>query len=75
VATRKSFFHNGVYHTLREAVEFYVKRDPAMADLPEKYRGNLEIGAPFPAHAGDKPALTDDEIDDIVAFLGALTDR
>jgi len=75
VATRKSFFHNGVYHTLREAVEFYVKRGSALADLPEKYRGNLEIGAPFPAHAGDKPALTDDEIDDIVAFLGALTDR
>jgi cytochrome c peroxidase len=75
VATRKTFFHNGVYRTLREAVEFYVKRDPAKADLPEKYRGNLEMGAPFPAHPGDKPALADGEIDDIVAFLGTLTDR
>jgi cytochrome c peroxidase len=75
VATRKTFFHNGVYHTLREAVEFYVKRDVALADLPEKYRGNLEIGAPFPEHPGDKPALTDAEIDDVVAFLGTLTDR
>jgi cytochrome c peroxidase len=75
VALRKSFFHNGVFRTLREAVQFYVKRDPAAADLPEKYRSNLETGPPFPAKAGDKPALTDEEIDDIVAFLETLTDR
>jgi cytochrome c peroxidase len=75
VATRRAFFHNGVYRTLTEAVEFYVKRDPALADLPERYRGNLETGAPFPAHPGDKAALTGEEIEDIVAFLGTLTDR
>jgi cytochrome c peroxidase len=75
VALRKTFFHNGVYHTLREAVEFYANRDPALADLPEKYRVNLEGGAPFPVRAGDKPALTDQEIDAVVAFLGTLTDR
>ena len=27
VALRKTFFHNGVFHTLREAVAFYVERD------------------------------------------------
>jgi cytochrome c peroxidase len=75
VATRNAFFHNGVFHSLREAVQFYVKRDTALADLPQKYWGNLENGAPFPRHPGDKPALNDDEIDEIVAFLKTLNDR
>ena len=68
VALRQSFFHNGVFHTLREAVEFYAKRDTnsKFDDLPPKYRGNLETGSPF--------VLTDSEIDDIVAFLKTLTD-
>jgi cytochrome c peroxidase len=75
VALRRSFFHNGVYHTLREAVQFYVKRDVAAADLPERYRADLETGTPFPVRRSDKPALDDGEIDDIVRFLKTLTDR
>jgi cytochrome c peroxidase len=75
VALRKSFFHNGVFRTLREAVRFYVTREVGKADLPEKYRSNVEAGPPFPEHAGDKPALSEEEIDDVVAFLGALTDQ
>ena len=75
VALRRLFFHNGRYHTLREAVKFYVTRDPAAADLPERYRGNLETWQPFPAHGTDKAALDDGEIDDIVQFLNTLTDR
>ncbi|RWA69714.1 MAG: cytochrome-c peroxidase [Mesorhizobium sp.] len=90
VALRKSFFHNGRFHTLREAVAFYASRDtdpgrwyPKNADgtvdkfndLPKAYRGNLNTDPPFNGRKpGDKPALTDAEIDDIVAFLGTLTD-
>ncbi|WP_192258070.1 cytochrome-c peroxidase [Mesorhizobium silamurunense] len=90
VALRKNFFHNGRFHTLREAVAFYASRDsdpgrwyPKSADgtvdkfddLPKAYWGNLNTDPPFNGRKpGDKPALTDAEIDDIVAFLGTLTD-
>jgi cytochrome c peroxidase len=75
VALRKTFFHNGVFHTLRDAVQFHVRRDTAVADLPEKYRVNLWISAPFPQRHGDRAALNDQETDDVVAFLETLTDR
>ena len=85
VATRKSFFHNGLVHELRQAVAFYVQRDSApekwyprrpdgsidkFNDLPKEFRQNINTGAPF----GPRPALTDAEINDVVAFLGTLTD-
>lgn len=88
-ATRGAFFHNGVVHTLKEAVAFYAQRDtdpekwyPRAAggqvlkfdDLPAQYRKNVEMGPPFGLQAGAPPALSDDEIDAIVAFLGTLTD-
>jgi cytochrome c peroxidase len=77
VALRQAFFHNGVFHTLQEAVEFYAKRDAnsRFDDLPPKYRINLETGAPFGRAPGSAPSLSDAEIDDIVAFLKTLTDR
>ena len=90
VALRKSFFHNGAFHTLRDAVAFYASRDtdpgrwyPRNADgtvrqyddLPKAYWGNLNQDPPFNGKKpGDRPALSDAEIDDIVAFLGTLTD-
>nr|WP_245331365.1 cytochrome-c peroxidase [Mesorhizobium sophorae] len=89
VALRKSFFHNGYFHTLRDAVAFYASRDsdpghwyPKNADgkirknddLPKAYWANLNHDPPFGKKPGDKPALTDPEIDDIVAFLQTLTD-
>ena len=77
VATRRAFFHNGVFHSLKEAVEFYAKRDTnpqKFDDLPAKYHGNVETGPPFGRPPGARPALTDEEIEDIVAFLGTLTD-
>jgi len=89
VATRLVFFHNGRYHTLREAVAFYATRDTdpgrwyprnpdgsvrKFDDLPSQYAGNLNVEPPFDRHQGEPPALTDHEIDDIVAFLGTLTD-
>ncbi|CAM3775024.1 Cytochrome c domain-containing protein [Bordetella sputigena] len=89
VATRKVFFHNGVFHQLREVVEFYATRDvqperwyPRRADgtvekfndLPAQYHENVNMDPPFGGKPGDKPALTPQEIDDVVAFLGTLTD-
>jgi cytochrome c peroxidase len=90
VATRRVFFHNGVVHTLEDAVRFYVERetrpekwyprkaDGAVAmydDLPAVYRANVDVkDAPFNRHRGEKPALSDREIKDIVAFLNTLSD-
>ena len=89
VALRGSFFHNGVFHTLREAVAFYADRDTNPGrwypkapdgsirrydDLPETYRENINLEPPFDRKPGDPPALTEGEVDDIVAFLQALTD-
>jgi cytochrome c peroxidase len=90
VATRKVFFHNGVFTTLRDAVRFYVTRDtnpefwyPRKADgsfdkfndLPPELRGNVNIAeVPYNRTPGMNPALSEREIDDVVAFLQTLTD-
>jgi cytochrome c peroxidase len=89
VATRHAFFHNGVFHSLRDAVAFYATRDtdpghwyPKRADgtiavfddLPPGYRENINRDPPFGGRPGDRPALDDAEINAIVAFLGTLTD-
>lgn len=88
VALRKTFFHNGIYHSLDEVVRFYVERDtnpekfyPVVKgrvrkfdDLPEAYWGNLNTEAPFDRKRGDKPAMNEAEIRDVVAFLETLTD-
>ena len=79
VALREVFFHNGAVHSLRDAVEFYATRDTQSEkwyprgkfdDLPPRYAGNVEKGAPF----GTVRALSASEIDAVVAFLGTLTD-
>ena len=85
VALRDSFGHNGGYRTLREAVTFYARRAVAPAriypagqtfdDLPARYRGNVNIHAPvYNRNVGGQAPLSDAEIDDVVAFLGTLTD-
>ncbi|SOE95047.1 cytochrome c peroxidase [Burkholderia sp. D7] len=88
VATRKVFFHNGIYHSLDEAVRFYVQRDtnpekfyPAVHgkvqkfdDLPKRYWANVNTEPPFDRKPGEKPALDEAEIKDVVAFLNTLTD-
>ncbi|GBQ93989.1 cytochrome-c peroxidase [Asaia krungthepensis] len=88
-ATRHVFFHNGVFTSLRQVMDFYVLRDieperfyPRRADgtlalyddLPPRYWANIDkTDAPFgPRHS---PALTPDEREKIIAFLGTLTDR
>jgi len=89
VALRQSFFHNGLVHSLRAAIAFYVERDTNPAkwyprdasgrvqkfdDLPEAYRSNVNMEPPFGRQPGDPPALSPSEIDDVVAFLQTLTD-
>ena len=89
VATRRVFFHNGVFHQLEDVVRFYATRDtrpqewyPRAADgrilkyddLPVEFRGNVDVEPPFDRHAGDEPAFNEQDIRDIVAFLKALMD-
>lgn len=89
VARRKSFFHNGIFHDLRDAVAFYIYRDvqpqryfprrpdgtiAIYDDLPERYWDNINQDPPFGGAIGDTQALTESEIDDIVAFLKTLND-
>ena len=89
VALRQTFFHNGLLHSLREAVAFYVERDTRpdkwyprdpsgnvrkFDDLPPEYQSNINNEPPFGARRDNRPALSSSEIDDIVAFLQTLTD-
>lgn len=84
VALRESFMHNGAFTSLRDVVAFYASRsvtpkrwyrDVEFNDLPKEHRQNVNVDkAPYNHHAGDKPALTENELDDIVAFLGTLSD-
>jgi cytochrome c peroxidase len=90
VATRQAFFHNGLFKNLRDAIRFYVRRDtnpdefyPRDAngvvekfnDLPPEMHRNVNTGeVPYDRHPGQAPRLNDAEIDDVVAFLGTLTD-
>jgi cytochrome c peroxidase len=90
VAQRQVFFHNGRFTSLKDAVTFYVQRDTnperwyaknadgttnKFDDLPEKYRGNVNVTeAPYNRALGDAPALSDAEVDDVIAFLKTLND-
>lgn len=87
VAIRRAFFHNGRFHTLEDALHFYVERDSLPAkwyphpgprqfdDLPPEYQDNVDhITAPFTQHAGDQPVWSDADIRDVAAFLETLTD-
>lgn len=86
VALRKSFFHNGSLHALRDVVDFYATRDLTPQkwygrgasrkydDLPERYWKNVNSDVPFKPKADGRPRLTARDVDDIVAFLGTLTD-
>jgi len=90
VALRQAFFHNGRFKTLRDALAFYVQRDTnpekfypressgavlKFDDLPPEYRGNVNTReSPYNRSLGDAPALSDAEIDDVIAFLKTLSD-
>ena len=49
--------------------------DVKFNDLEPAYRGNVNrTEAPYNRNPGDQPALSDAEIDDVLAFLNTLTD-
>jgi len=89
-ATRHAFFHNGVFKTLKQVLDFYDFRDtqpqkiyPRGADgtvekfndLPAAYRANVDVtDPPFDRTAGDRPAMTVQDESDIIAFLNTLVD-
>jgi cytochrome c peroxidase len=89
-ATRKVYFHNGVFHSLAEVLDWYVNRDLQPErfysknasgnvikydDIPAQYRKNVDVAdAPFDRHPGDQPALSKQDIQDVVAFLQTLND-
>jgi cytochrome c peroxidase len=90
VATRHAFFHNGRFHTLRDALRFYVERDTnpgkwypiarggaidTFDDLPPRYRSNVDVAdAPFNRKRGGRPIWSESDISAVAAFLRTLTD-
>ncbi len=89
VARRRFFFHNGRFTSLEDVLHFYAERDtdarrwyPQTAgtlhkfdDLPAQYRDNVNISdAPLNRGRGERPALDDSEIGELIAFLRTLND-
>ena len=90
VALRQAYFHNGYFTDLREVIQFYVQRDThpekwygshadgslnKFDDLPPSYKANVNTEeGPYDRAPGDAPALNDDEIDAVLAFLRTLND-
>ena len=89
VARRPVFFHNGVYHDLKQVLDFYNFRDvqpgkvyPTVNgkvrkfdDLPARYRGNVDAtDPPLNRHVGERPAMSAQDMRDIIAFLHTLND-
>jgi cytochrome c peroxidase len=89
-AMRRAFFHNGVFQTLQQVMDFYNFRDsnpekvyPVAADgkvqkyndVPVQYHANVDVSdPPFNRHPGETPAMTAQDETDIIAFLTTLTD-
>ena len=87
---RSVFFHNGAYTTLKQVMDFYNLRSvqpekiyPRDAtgkialynDIPTSLHGNVDIkDAPFDHKVGDKPAMSNLDIQDIIAFVHTLDD-
>jgi cytochrome c peroxidase len=90
IARTAPYMHNGYFEDLRDVVAFYATRDTTperwypvaedgtvskFDDLPEAYRANVNTEeAPYDRQPGDAPRLSAAEIDDVVAFLGTLSD-
>jgi cytochrome c peroxidase len=90
VAVRRVFMHNGVYHSLRQVMDFYNLRDtdaeaiyPTGADgkvnkfndIPLSHRSNIDtVDPPLDRTLGEKPANSEQDLRDIIAFLKTLTD-
>ncbi|WP_084460889.1 cytochrome-c peroxidase [Curvibacter gracilis] len=85
VALRQRYMHNGFFSDLHDVVAFYSTRvsnpqhwygpSGVPNDLPAAYQANLETQRPpFNRRPAQGPVLTQGEINDLVAFLGTLSD-
>jgi cytochrome c peroxidase len=89
VATRKVFFHNGVFTSLAQVINFYNTRDTNPAawyptvngvvqlynDLPTAYKVNVDtVDIPFGLQPGGTPYMTAQNEADLLCFLETLTD-
>jgi cytochrome c peroxidase len=90
VAIRQVFFHNGVFHTLQQVLDFYDFRDTQpervyprtsdgvvakFNDIPPQYRSNVDVtDPPFNRKLDEAPAMSAQDEADIIAFLKTLTD-
>jgi cytochrome c peroxidase len=89
VATRKVFFHNGVFSSLAQVINFYNTRDTNPAawyptvngvvqlynDLPTAYKVNVDtVDVPFGLLPGATPYMTPQNEADLLCFLETLTD-
>ena len=89
VTLRHVFFHNGVIHSLDQALRFYATRDtrpelwyPTVGgkvvkfdDLPAAYGRNIDPQLPLDGRArGSKPPLSEQNIQDLLCFLETLND-
>jgi len=68
IAKTAPYMHNGVFATLRDVVDFYNTRDVNPAWDPPEVAENVNT-----MELGDLK-LTDQEVDDIVAFMRTLSD-
>ncbi len=90
VATRHVFFHNGVFHTLQQVMDFYNFRDTEpqrvyprahngtvakFNDISPQYQPNVDVtDPPFNRKLGEASAMSAQDESDIISFLGTLTD-
>ena len=89
VAIRRVFFHNGVFKSLHQVLEFYDTRDtqpeawyPVVGgvvqkfdDLPAQYQANIDPQGPLDGRpAGSQPPMSEQDLIDLEAFLDTLTD-
>ena len=79
-----------MFQTLQQVMDFYNFRDtdpqkvyPRAADgtvlkyddIPVRFRANVDVAdPPFDRHPGETPAMTAQDVSDIIAFLQTLTD-
>jgi cytochrome c peroxidase len=91
IAVTAPYLHNGVFTKLRDVVAFYSTRDtnperwyPHNSDgsvtksnaLQNEQYENVNVKeVPYDRKPGQKPRLSEQEVDAIVAFLETLTDR
>jgi cytochrome c peroxidase len=76
VAVTAPYMHNGVLATLEDVLRFYdVGRSENPAVVDGRRRGDAQVGATLSGQFRRVDDMSEQEMSDIVAFLGALTDE